>query len=193
MGNRIMVVCGSPRKQGNTSRVVGWMAEAARAAGAEVEIVHAVDLEFKAPGCTACMGCQKSEEFRCVIDDEVSEVVARMPEASAVVLATPIYFYGPTAQLKMVIDRCYSLLKFAEETVETLLAGTEIVLLATAGGPTGEGLKMLDDTMRSLAQALALPYDSLLVASAPADPEEIESNTKLKERAAALGRRLAGA
>ena len=193
MSKKIMLLCGSPRKRGNTNRVAAWVAQAAREQGADVEIVDAASLNYKSLGCTACMKCQKLEEFRCVIDDEATPILARMPEADAVVLATPVYFHGPTAQLKLLIDRMYSLVKFTGPAPVTAFKNTAFALIATGGGPMDDGLASLEQAFGSIAASLQFPFESLLVPLAPANPEDIEGNAELKEKAAALGRKLAGA
>ncbi|MFC1806311.1 flavodoxin family protein [Planctomycetota bacterium] len=193
MSSKIMIVCGSPRKQGNTNRVVAWVAEAAREAGAEVEIVDAPRLSYEADGCTACMGCQRSEEFRCVIDDEASPILARMPQADAIVLASPIYWHGPTAQLKRFTDRMFSLIKFEGETIRTPLEDLTLAVIGTAGGQIEHGLDLFEQAFKTAAGFLGFPFQSLLVPLAPQDPEDIEQNAELKEEATAFGRKLAGA
>ncbi len=89
-----MFICGSPRENGNTLTVVNWVASAARDAGATVEIVRADQVGFKERGCIACMGCQKSEQYRCVIKDEATSVVARIPEQDVVVFCLPRLLHG---------------------------------------------------------------------------------------------------
>jgi len=193
MGRKIMIVCGSPRKQGNTNRVVGWVADAAREAGAEVEIVDAPRLSYEALGCTACMGCRKSEEFRCVIDDDASPIIARMPEADVVALASPIYWLGPAAQLKVFTDRMFSLMKFVDTGIATPLKGTTFAVIATAGGGIDHGLGLFEQTWKAAAGFLGAPCESLLVPQCPQNPEELEKNADVKAQAAAFGRKLAGA
>jgi multimeric flavodoxin WrbA len=193
MSRKVMIVCGSPRERGNTNRVVAWVADAARQAGADVEIVDAARLRCGSRGCTACMGCQRSDEFRCVIDDEASAILARMPEADAVVLASPIYWYGPTAQLKRFTDRMYSLVKFRDDRPETPFGDLTVGVIATGGGGMEEGLDLFEQMWKRAAASLGLAFESLLVPHAPADPADIESSAELKGKAAALGRKLAGA
>jgi len=192
MARRIMIVCGSPRKKGNTNRVVGWVAEAAREEGAEVEIVDAPRLSYKALGCTACMGCRKSNEFRCVIDDDASPIIARMPESDVVAFASPIYWLGPAAQLKVFTDRMFSLIKFTDTGITTPLNNTSFALIATAGGGIDHGLSLLEQTWKAVAGFLGLPFDSLLMPQCPQNPEELDNASEARERAAAFGRKLAG-
>lgn len=193
MSKKIMIVCGSPRKQGNTNRIVGWVADAARGAGAEVEVIDAAHLDYKTNGCIGCMGCQKSEEYRCVIDDEAAPIIARMPEADAVVLASPVYWHGPTAQLKMLADRMFSLIKVSSFPFPTPFKETTLALIGTGAGPMDDGLDLLEEVFRRTATGLQLPFESLLVPLTPEDPAELEANAEVRESAAAFGRKLAGA
>jgi multimeric flavodoxin WrbA len=192
MACRIMFVCGSPNRRGNTNRVVEWVADAARGAGADVEIVNAAELDYKTTGCIACMACQRNRDFRCAIDDEASQVIARMSEADAVVFASPVYWHGPSAQLKLLLDRMFSLVDFSRMPFRTALEGRTLAVIGTGGGPMEDGLDMLEMTFHRAADALDLPFDSLLVPLAPQDPADMEQKADVREKAVALGRKLAG-
>jgi multimeric flavodoxin WrbA len=191
MGRKIMFVCGSPNKDGNTNRVVGWVAAAARAAGAESEIIDAAHLEYATNGCIACFGCQRSEAYRCVIQDDATPIIARMAEVDAVVLASPVYWHGPSAQLKLLADRMYSLCKFDDYPFRSALQGKTLGVIGTAGGAVEDGLDLFEATYRKAADNLNLGFESLLVATTRA-PEELDEREDVRERAAAMGRRLAG-
>ena len=136
MGKKIVIVCGSPRADGNTNRVVRWVADTARDAGAEIEIIDAAQLDYATNGCTACMGCQKINEYRCVIDDELSPILTRLPEADVVVFATPVYWFGPTAQIKLFIDRMFSLINTGVLPWTTAFENgtTTMAVISTSGG-----------------------------------------------------------
>jgi multimeric flavodoxin WrbA len=140
------------------------------------------------------MGCQKIDEYRCVIDDELSPLLARLPEADVVVFATPVYWFGPTAQIKLFIDRMFSLINTSVLPWTTAFenATTTLAVISTSGGSMEHGLGLLENTFKHAASALQLPFESFLVPTAPHDPEEIEDNVELKENAAAFGRKLAG-
>jgi multimeric flavodoxin WrbA len=193
MAKQIMVISGSPRKNGNTNTVVGWFAEGAKEAGADVEVVDVTKLKSKFGGCIACMGCQKSDKFECAVDDEVKPVLARMPKADALVFATPTYFFGPSAQIKSLVDRMYSLIKFnsAKGGYEQSLAHTKFGVIATAGGDVQPGLKLIDDTFRTVAGFSGIPYDSLLVPFAPRETGEMKKQNDVKEKALAFGKTFA--
>jgi multimeric flavodoxin WrbA len=193
MAKKIMILCGSPRKKGNTNTLVGWVSEGATEAGAEVEIVDATNLQYNTNGCTACMGCQKSEKFECVIEDEARDVLRRVGQADVLAFATPVYFFGPTAQLKLLIDRMFSLVKVnpADGSVHHVKEDPAYALVATSGGDMSDGLGLVEQTFETLAGFTGGRLEKLLVPNAPQDPAETASNGDLKNRALALGRKLA--
>ncbi len=195
MAKRIIVVCGSPRKHGNTNTVVKWVVEAAQKAGAEVEVVDAAAMTYKANGCTECMACQKSDKYECVIDDEASKVIARIPQFDVFVLATPIFWFGPSAQLKLLLDRTFALAKFDPETgepAENRLSHNKMMcLIATAAGDLDSGLNQLDESFRTAACFMKCEYQSLLVPLAPARPKDMEQRTDVRKQADDFGRKLA--
>jgi multimeric flavodoxin WrbA len=79
--------------------------EGAKASGAEVDRLYIRDLKIE--GCLECGGCDKTG--RCVIKDDMASVYPRLEEADLIVLACPIFFYGPPAQTKALIDRSQAL------------------------------------------------------------------------------------
>ena len=193
MAKKIMVLSGSPRKNGNTNTVVGWFAEGARQAGADVEVVDITKLKSTHHGCIACLGCQKSDKYECTVKDEVQPVLARIPSADVVVFATPTYFFGPTAQLKSALDRMYSLIKFngAKGGYDHNLEHVKFGVIATAGGGIQPGLKLIEDTFRSVAGFIGAGFDSFLVPNASTDTDSLKKDLHLQERAKSFGRTLA--
>jgi multimeric flavodoxin WrbA len=64
---------------------------------------------FRVGGCTGCNACFHSHNHQCVQQDDMTgQLYRRLGEADILVLATPLYFYGPSAQLKLVIDRLHN-------------------------------------------------------------------------------------
>jgi len=98
----VLGLMGSPRRQGNTDLLLAAFLEGARAKGAEV---LKVDVAFKniAP-CQECRFCEQHGFCR-QHDDDMREIYHLLRRADVVVIATPIFFYGPSAQLKALIDR----------------------------------------------------------------------------------------
>lgn len=191
MNRKIMIITGSPRKDGNTNTVAKWVAFGAREHDAEVEFVDAARLNYKTNGCTACMGCQESDDYRCIIKDEASEIIARVPDQDIVVFASPVFFFNFNAQTKLIMDRMYSLIKFRNGQIIHRLNNTEFALIGTAGGDIGSGLDILEATMKKITGFFGKIPKCLLVPNTPHELGEIAMNIELKEKAVAFGAELA--
>lgn len=104
MGNitpTILGVVGSPRKNGNTHALVEQVLAGAQDAGATTEIAFLDGLEIRE--CDGCHACWKNGS--CVKDDDMQALYLQIINADALVLGTPVYWYGPTALMKGFIDR----------------------------------------------------------------------------------------
>ena len=103
--SRILVLNGSVRRGGNTELLVQSFAEGARKNNS-VEIVSVAD--FKVNPCIGCNSCFKREGDACFQNDGMTEIYQKLKETDTLVIASPVYFYGISAQLKAVIDRLHT-------------------------------------------------------------------------------------
>lgn len=100
MSKKVLIIGGSPRINGNSEILSDQFAKGAIDGGNQVE---SISLAGKKLGfCTACYACQKGE---CPQKDNAPAIIRKMLAADVIVLATPVYFYTMTAQLKALIDR----------------------------------------------------------------------------------------
>lgn len=97
----ILGIVGSPRRNGNTHVLVSRLLEGARAEGAATDIVLLGDLSIRE--CDGCHACWRGME--CVRRDDMNALYPRIAAADALVFGTPVYWYGPTALMKALIDR----------------------------------------------------------------------------------------
>lgn len=102
---KVLGIAGSPRHGGNTDVLLEHALAGARSAGAETEIITISKLDI-AP-CLHCDGCL--QEGNCVIDDDMQSVYPKLREADRIIIASPMFFMGLTAQTKALIDRCQAL------------------------------------------------------------------------------------
>ena len=101
---KVVAFNGSPRKDGNTFRLIGHVFAALRKEGVETELVQIGGQS--AHGCTACFQCFKNKDGKCVqAGDMVNDCIAKMRQADGVILASPTYFADITPELKALIDR----------------------------------------------------------------------------------------
>lgn len=102
---KILVITGSPRKNGNSNTLAGNFIKGAQEAGHNVV---RFDSAFKdVHPCVACNKCGMNGQ--CVFKDDFEFVKANIVDADAVVFATPMYYFGISAQIKAVIDRFYAI------------------------------------------------------------------------------------
>ena len=106
--------------------------------------------------------------------------------------ATPVYWFAPSAQLKVFTDRMFSLIKVNPETGDYMhpLEGKTLALVATGGGDLESGLNCVDQTFSTAARFMNMKYENLLIPQTPMDPKDIETDVNLKERVGAFGRSL---
>ena len=101
----VLILEGSPRPNGNSCILSGEFARGAEEAGCHVERLPVA--RKKISGCLGCNACYRNGGT-CVQKDDMEQIRAKMLEADVIVLASPIYFYSMTAQMKTVIDRSYA-------------------------------------------------------------------------------------
>ncbi len=99
---KIVAFQGSPRPGGNTDVLLDEALKPIREAGHEVVLFKLNFMRIKP--CQDCGGCDRTG--RCIIDDDMGEIYAAIREADRIILASPIFFFGLSAQTKAMIDRC---------------------------------------------------------------------------------------
>jgi len=118
----ILIFSGSPRKGGNTDLLVEAFAKgASQKHHVEVVSVH----DYKVNPCMGCNACFKNKANVCVQNDDMSLIYEKMSRADMLVIASPVYFYGLSAQLKAVIDRFHNPIRdtFRLKKMALLLVG----------------------------------------------------------------------
>ena len=101
----ILILAGSPRKGGNTDLLVNAFVKGAQQKH-QVEVVSVHD--YKVSPCMGCNACFRHKEHGCCQDDDMTAIYRKMAIADMLVIASPVYFYGLSAQLKAVIDRFHN-------------------------------------------------------------------------------------
>lgn len=101
MSKKVLILSGSPRKNGNSDLLCDQFATGAAEAGHAVEKIRVA--EKNVGYCRGCYACKSTGV--CVVRDDMAEILQKMIDADVIVLASPVYFYSVDAQLKAVIDR----------------------------------------------------------------------------------------
>ncbi len=103
---KLIAVCGSARKHGNTAKMLHQTIEGAKSVGAETEFVNLFDLSYK--DCISCYACKlkDSKSFgHCVVDDDLKPLLRRIEGADVIVLGSPIYYGNLSGQMRSFTDR----------------------------------------------------------------------------------------
>jgi multimeric flavodoxin WrbA len=144
----ILAFNGSPRKGGNTSAIIRAMLEGAAAAGAQTTEIRLHDIDLK--GCMGCLSC-RTEPGVCKQKDDLSPYLEAMKTCKGIIIGSPIYMYHVTGQMKIFVDRCYSLYTPGEEIGQYGTAvppGKTFALVTSQGHPDP---KRFDRAIRWLA------------------------------------------
>jgi multimeric flavodoxin WrbA len=105
---KIVAIGGSPRANGNSNSLLRTAVEAAVERGATAEYFYPRRMDVA--GCLGCDSCRRAPEAVCVQKDDMHLIYAAIKACDALVLASPVYFYGMSSWLKAVVDRCYALI-----------------------------------------------------------------------------------
>ena len=117
---KVLIISTSLRNGANSEVLAHEAERGAIEAGHEVEVVTLKDKEIKF--CKGCLACQKLG--KCVIDDDVNEIMFKMAESDVIVWATPVYYYEMSGQMKTLIDRCNALYEMDYKFREVYLITT---------------------------------------------------------------------
>lgn len=136
MGKTILILNGSPRKRGNTALLCDAFMQGAASAGHTLTRFDVQQLDIH--GCLGCMKGGKDPASPCVQKDDMDKIYPAYREADLIVLASPMYYWSISAQLKMVFDRLFAV---AESTPGYVNPHKECVLIMAAEGNTPENWK----------------------------------------------------
>ena len=187
---KILGIYGSPRKGGNTDILLDEAISAARAAGADVSSIRCCDLTIA--GCVECGGCDKTG--KCVVDDDMQKVYPKLYEADAIILASPIFFYGITSHAKALIDRCQAAWckRMLDKTPEERRAldsgkGYLICVGATKGKNLFEGAQLV---AKYFYDALDMSYEGGVFLNKVEAKGAIKNHPDALKQASELGKRV---
>ena len=131
----IVCVLGSPRSKGNSTAVAKRFCEKAEDLGANVRYFSLNELSYS--GCQGCFTC-KTNSDRCVLKDDLTEVLDAIMETDIMVMATPVYFGSVSGQLKCLVDRTFSFMVPDFRTnpnPSRLPPGKKVVFITSQGAP----------------------------------------------------------
>lgn len=182
MGKKIVILNGSPRKNGNTVGLVKEFTRGARETGNTVTEFFLDGMNIN--GCKGCFGGHSSRECPCVQKDDMNQIYPVVKECDVVVLATPLYYWNMSGQIRTAIDRLFAL----EERDGNLLRGhgrASALLMAAEG----HGFEDVVSYYDHLTEHLRWENLGHILAGGNGDVGEIEGKPEL-QKAYELGKSI---
>ncbi|MEM2551416.1 MAG: flavodoxin family protein [Sulfolobales archaeon] len=159
---KVLAINASPRKYGNSYKLLRVAVEASKYAGASTDVLHLYDYSIE-----PCVGCVSDVRlicrYPCLIDtDDGNKILSKIVDSDAIIVSTPIYWYGPSGLLKNLIDRMTSIENMIFVSGRSLLEGRAVGFIAV-GADSGNiaaisYLMVVMNSMGALIPPWALAY-----------------------------------
>lgn len=182
MSKNIVILNGSPHKSGNTVGLIDEFVRGAKESGNETTVFWLQGMDIR--GCLGCFRGNSTREHPCVQKDDMQRIYLAMKEAEIVVMASPLYYWNLSGQLRTAMDRLVAL-----EEVEQNLRGHDrsgILLMVAAGDEFRAALNYYD----LLMERLQWKNLGTVLAGGAHKEGDIASNKDKLEEAYALGKSL---
>lgn len=171
---KVVAIYGGPRKNGNTLVLLQEVLDEVQKAGATTEVFSLNQLNFR--GCQSCYGCVRNGT--CVIKDDAQKVLAAVAEADRIILATPVYMWDMTGQLKLFIDRLFSFLN-PEDHTSKLAPGKKVLWTVTQGQLDPNKFRDVFDRHGKMMEFLGFGENKVFIAGGLANPGEIKKQPQV--------------
>ncbi len=178
---KILAIVGSPRQKGNTNYLVDEALGEAAKLGAQTEKL--ILSQYDVSPCIGCDNCASLDS--CLLKDDAEWILDKFCEADGIILATPVYYYNVSAQMKTFIDRNYFLYKHDRKSRAKAVG---IIVVADT-----EGIEDTVYTLKQFIDELDVERDRIFTVCGFANKlGEAKSNLPLVEEARKMGRQMAG-
>jgi multimeric flavodoxin WrbA len=158
---KIIAFLGSPRKDGNSALLLRETMRGIAESGLKVQFFNLNEMNISP--CQSCGGCEDTGV--CVFHDDMMQIHASIREANRIILASPIYFFGVSAQTKIMIDRCQCfwcekyLLK---RPIPEGIYGRKGLLLLVGGQKKEIGIQCAEATAKAFFRTVSVPEHETL-------------------------------
>jgi multimeric flavodoxin WrbA len=152
MSKNVLILSSSPRKGGNSDMLCDEFLKGAEENGNKVEKIYLTDKKIN-----YCKGCQVcyTNHVDCVQKDDMKEILDKMLKSDVIVMATPVYFYTMSAQMKTLIDRTVP--KYE------VMSNKEFYFLLTAADTNKKNLERTVESLRGFTSCLDNPIEKGIV------------------------------
>jgi len=185
---KVVGISGSPRRGGNTETLLREVLRGAEESGAETRL-FILSSKMKISPCRHCDGCLAEGE--CVVKDDMGLIYPEIESLDALVLASPVFFYGVTAQAKAMIDRCQAFWARKYVLRRRIAAKKRKGVFISAGGTEfPDTFEHAKATVKNLFLVIDVKYWAELLFPGVDKKGEIEEHPTALKDAYLLGKRL---
>ncbi|MDD1713101.1 MAG: flavodoxin family protein [Methanoregulaceae archaeon] len=187
---KALIVIGSPRKKGSTAILAAEAARALSDQGVETTTLFLNDLKMK--GCQACYWCKKNNVAECAVKDDMQIIHQLIKECDGIIVASPIYFAGVSAQTKTWLDRLFPYIGL--NLSPKIPAGKKVSFIFTQNQPDA---RLFEIPVRTFMQMVGLSglsvKDHMIACNLDAGIKPpVEENAEFMEEACRIGKGLLG-
>lgn len=101
----VITINGSPKAEGNTYHALKIVADQLEKEGVTTEIIHIGNKNIR--GCLACGGCAQNKDEKCVINDEVNDIIQKIKASDGIIIGSPTYYASIAGTMKCFLDRTF--------------------------------------------------------------------------------------
>lgn len=185
MSKQILILNGSPRIHGNTAALIDAFTAGAEAADHTIARFDLAALDIH--GCRGCLGGGKDPRHPCVQRDGMDAVYPAYMAADVVVLASPMYYWSISGQLKCAFDRLFAVAELGPDLANPV---KDAVLLMAAEGDTEENFAPVRAYYKALLDCLGWKDAGIVYAGGNMAAGDIEAHPEQLEAARQLGAAL---
>ncbi len=188
-GNKGMLWLGSPRKNSNSTVLGRKIAAGFRDTGGAIAEFDLPRLNIQP--CTACDYCKTSKDRFCSIEDDMEGILQALTEVDFLIIASPIYWFHISAQMKTAVDRWYALIGRKDRKEFEYLEGKTVALAFTYGdqNPVSSGAVNAYRSMQDACAYIGMRLAGTIYCSAE-EPGAAEEQDGVLEAAYELGKSL---
>lgn len=170
---KIAAILGSPRKKGNTAKV---LAHIKKIAGDKAEFDIIEMASHQVHGCLGCYACMKNnQEPGCIQQDDALAIFERIIQADLAIYASPLYWWGFSSQIKTLIDRHLCMIKGdGTPNYKSLLDGKKVALLVTCDGPIDHNADFIQGEFQRISEYCMCNVVGKYVVHSCLDPDAVD-------------------
>jgi multimeric flavodoxin WrbA len=182
---KVLGICCSPRKKGNTASIIKQTLKGAAAQGAKTELVYLYEMNFK--GCRACLRCKT--KGICVFKDDLKSLCKKVAESDAIIFGSPIYYGDVTGVARCSMERIL-FPKLSQDLQPIIDRIRNTVLVFCQGNPNLRIYREIAEQTRQAFTDFGFNVIGMVMAAGGPSGQEAARHANVMKRAETLGKRL---